>query len=287
MDALVAWRRAVKAGEGTAVEASPRLARSPHGVGVGLEPGCKRMRAVEVGERTRARAQRLGPQGTQVLAPAGLPLLLTDGLRESLTALVTHSGGWMPPERRQAPGPRPPPRWRPRPQRLYAQVGTSSRRRGRVGGTHRVGCGTREAIERRLATRGGKSNTRFIARLNLDIRQQGAALGRRGNTLCTHDAGLRHPLTLFQTEQNVVLPHASGRVPRPAARHAAGTVTRWQPQTPGMAAGVTAHVWSLRAGWRDRVPPWPQPQGREGRGERAARAPQREKRGDSLRERVE
>ena len=39
-----------------------------------------------------------------------------------------------------------------------------------------------------------------------------------------------------------------------------GAVTRWQPRTPALAAGLTAHVWTRceRLLWR--VPPWPQPQ---------------------------
>ena len=122
--------------------------------------------------------------------------------------------------------------------------------------------GTREAIERILAKRGWKINTSFIERLNLDIRQHVAATGRRVNTRCKHEAGLRHQLTLFQTYHNFVLPHASLRMPLPAARHGAGTVTRWQQGTPAMAAGVTDHVWSLREVLLYRVPPWPQPPGR-------------------------
>ena len=113
-----------------------------------------------------------------------------------------------------------------------------------------------------------------------------AAVGRRVNTLCKHEAGLRHQLTLFQTYPNVVLPHASLRVPLPAARHGAGTVTCWQQGTPAMAAGVTDHAWSLREVLLYRVPLWPQPQGREGSGDSDARAPQREKRVYRLIERV-
>ena len=87
----------------------------------------------------------------------------------------------------------------PLPQLLYAQVVKSYRRRRLVGATHRVVFGTREAIERILAKRGWKINTAFAERLNLDLRQHVAAIGRRVNTLCTHEAGIRQPLALFYT----------------------------------------------------------------------------------------
>jgi hypothetical protein len=96
--------------------------------------------------------------------------------------------------------------------------------------------------------------------LNLDFRQHIAAIGRRVNTLCKHEAGLRHQLALFQTYHNFVLPHASLRVPLPHVTDGTASVKQWQQQTPAMAAGLTNRVWSLRDVLMFRVPPWPQPQ---------------------------
>jgi transposase-like protein len=90
MDELFAWLSAVKDGEVTEAEAITRLSRSPHGVWVAMDPVCKLILAVDVGERTLATAQRLVHQVTQVLASDCAPLFLTDGFREYLTALVTH-----------------------------------------------------------------------------------------------------------------------------------------------------------------------------------------------------
>ena len=59
----------------------------------------------------------------------------------------------------------------------------------------------------------GPSTPPFVERLNLDIRQRVAAIGRRVNTLCQGEAGLRDQLTLFQVYHNFVLPHASLRQP--------------------------------------------------------------------------
>ena len=85
----------------------------------------------------------------------------------------------MHPERRQDKGPWPKPRWMPLPELLYAQVVKSYRRRRIVGVTHRVVFGTRLAIEQVLARCGWTINTAFVERLNLDIRQRVAAIGRR------------------------------------------------------------------------------------------------------------
>jgi hypothetical protein len=51
-----------------------------------------------------------------------------------------------------------------------------------VGVTHRVVFGTQLAIEQVLAACGWTINTAFVERLNLDLRQRVAAIGRRVNT---------------------------------------------------------------------------------------------------------
>jgi IS1 family transposase/transposase-like protein len=258
MDELFALLSAVKDGEVTEGEAIKRLSRSPHWVWVAMDPVCKLILAVDVGDRTLAMAQRLVHQVTQALAPHCAPLFLTDGFREYFTALITHYGQWMHPERRQAKGPRPRPRWKPQPGLLYAQVVKSYRRRRIVGVQHRVIFGAAQTIESILAKRGWKINTSFVERLNLDFRQHVAAIGRRVTTLCKHEAGLRQQLALFQVYHNFVLPHASLRLPLPEPIYGTRAVKQWQPRTPAMAAALTDHVWSLREVLLFRVPPWPQ-----------------------------
>jgi hypothetical protein len=107
---------------------------------------------------------------------------------------------------------------------------------------------------------GGSANLQhypaFIERLNLDFRQHVAAIGRRVNTLCKHEAGLRQQLAMFQAYHNFCLPHASLRLLLPET----DDIRRWQPRTPAMAAGLTERVWSMRAILKYRVPPWPQTQ---------------------------
>jgi hypothetical protein len=150
----------------------------------------------------------------------------------------------------------------PLPELLYAQVVKTMRRRRIVGVKHRVVFGTQLAIEQVLAACGWTINTAFVERLNLDLRQRVAAIGRRVNTLCKGEAGLLDQLAVFQTYHNFVLPHASLRQPLlvPEQTNGTGSARLWRPQTPAMAAGLTDHVWSLKEGLLYRVPPWPQPQ---------------------------
>ena len=129
LDELYAVLRDLKAGEISDDEAIKRLERSPYWVWTVMDPTSKLLVAVDVGSRTLAMAQRVVHQVTQMLAPGCVPLFLTDGLKDYATALLTHFGHWMHPERRQDKGPRPKPRWIPLPELLYAQVVKSYRRR--------------------------------------------------------------------------------------------------------------------------------------------------------------
>jgi IS1 family transposase len=262
LDEVYAVLRDCKAGAISDDEAIQRLERSPSWVWTAMEPTSKLLVVVEVGSRTLAMAQRVVHQVTRMLAPGCVPLLVTDGLKDDGTALLTHCGYWRQPERRQATGPMPKPRWMPLPALRYAQVVKSYRRRRLVGVTHRVVFGTRLAIEQVLAACGWTINTAFVERLNLDIRQRVAAIGRRVNTLCQGEAGLRDQLVLFQVYHNFVLPHASLRqaLDEPIRTPRMGSAKLWRPCTPAMAAGLTDHVWTLKEVLLYRVPPWPQPQ---------------------------
>jgi hypothetical protein len=138
----------------------------------------------------------------------------------------------------------------------------SYRRRRIVGVKHHVVFGTLKTVQEVLAKRGWQINTAFVERLNLDFPQHIAAIGRRVNTLCKHEAGLRQQLALFQGYHNFVLPHASLRqtLTEPVLTNGTGSAKRWRPCTPAMAAGLTDRVWSLRDVVLFRVPSWPQPQ---------------------------
>jgi hypothetical protein len=263
LDERSARLRAGKEGEVSEAEALTRLSRSPRWGWVAMAPGTKWVLALDVGARTLARAPGVGPQVLQGLASGGVPRCLPDGFKAYATALLTPSGQGVQPARRQATGPAPKPRWRPLPELLDAQVVKSSRRRRIVGGQHRVGFGTMERGKQVLAAWGQQIKTAFVERLNLDIHQRVAAVGRRGNTRCQGEDGLQHHLAVCQTSHHCVLPHASLRQPLPQLwpTNGTGSAKRGRPCTPAMAAGLTDQVWTLREVLLFRVPPWPQPAG--------------------------
>jgi hypothetical protein len=214
-----------------------------------VDPESKLLLAIDVGDRTLAMAQCFKHHVAQVLAPDCAPRFLTDRFREYMTALLTHYGPWVQPPRRQAQGPAPKPRGMPLPPWLYAQVVKTIRRRRLVRVRHRVVVGTLAAVNDVLASHGWHINTAFGERINLSIRQHVAAVGRRVNTLCKGEDGLRQQLAVFHCYDS--LPHASLRQPLsvPESTHGRGSATQWRPCTPAMAAGFTDHVWSLKEVW--------------------------------------
>jgi IS1 family transposase len=239
LDELYAVLRAVKDGALRADEAIQRLERSPHWVWTAMAPESKVLLAIDVGPRTLAMAQGIVHQVVRVVAPDCLPLFLTDGFKEYGTALLSHFGYWVLPERQRVHGPAPKPRWMPLPELLSAQVVKSYRRRRLVGVKHRVVFGTMERVQQVLSACGWQINTAFVERLNLDLRQRVAAVGRRVNTLCKGEDSLGQQLVVFQSYHNFCLPHASMRQPSlvPAPTNGTGAARQWRPYTPAMAAG--------------------------------------------------
>jgi IS1 family transposase/transposase-like protein len=262
LDELYAVLSAVKDGKMREDEAIRRLSRAPHWVWTAIDPQSKLLLAIAVGPRTRTMAQHCVYQIVQVLAPGCVPLFLTDGFKDYLTALLTHFGHWVQPPRRHATGPAPKPRWLPLPELLYAQVIKTIRRQRLVRVRHRVVFGTHGAVQQVLAACSWQINTAFVERLNLTIRQHVAAIGRRVSTLCKGEDGLRQQLALYHCYYNFCLPHASLRqpLPQPEVTNGTGSARLWRPCTPAMAARLTDHVWSLKEVLLYRVPPWPQPQ---------------------------
>jgi hypothetical protein len=147
LDELFALLSAVKAGAVSEAEAIARLERMSQWVWVAMDPESKLLLALDVGDRTLALAQRVVRHVARVLAPDCTPLFLTDGFREYMTALLTHYGQWIQPERRQAKGSRPKSRSMPQPGLLYAHVIKTIRRRRLVRVSHRVVFGTLAAVE--------------------------------------------------------------------------------------------------------------------------------------------
>lgn len=133
----------------------------------------------------------------QLFAPDCRPLLLPDGHKDYVMAILAPCGHWVQPERRQVTGPAPKPRGMPQPQRLYAQGIQVTRRRRLVRVQHRAVFGALAAIAQVLAACGWQINTACIARVNLSIRHQVAAVGRRVRTLGQGEDGLRQQRAVY------------------------------------------------------------------------------------------
>ena len=147
LDELYAVLSAVRDGDISAAEAIERLSRSPHWVWTAIDPESKLLLSVQVGERTLAMAHAVLHQRTQLLAPGGVPLFVSDGYPHYLTAIGAHFGPWVPLPRPQARGPALQPRWMPLPELLYVQGVKTMRRRRMVAVKHRVVFGTKAAVE--------------------------------------------------------------------------------------------------------------------------------------------
>jgi hypothetical protein len=107
----------------------------------------------------------------------------------------------------------------------------------------RVCCGSK-----RLEALGDSISTSLIARLNLTLRHAWAPLVRKSWSVCKERPQMRRRVVRLQAFSNCARPHMRLRLPRPEQEpHASGLM---QPtgchRTPGMAAGLTDHVWSFR-----------------------------------------
>lgn len=237
--------------------------RAKRWVWAGMDPVSKLLLAYVVGDRSLASAQLLIHAIACLLAPGCVPLFISDQWVAYATALLTHFGHWVEVPRRHRLGRSPKPRWLPLPDLQYAQV-VKQRVKGRVVSvTHRVVYGSLEQVTAILSQSGVGQviNTAFIERLNLNIRQHVAALGRKVISLAKSDSGLNNQLALRQGYYNFCLPHSALRIPLPEPQPTKGNGSpkKWQLRTPGMAAGVTDRMWRMEELLLFRVPSWRQP----------------------------
>lgn len=137
---------------------------------------------------------------------------------------------------------------------MIAQV-VKQYERGRVIGVlQRIVQGTTAQVQAALTqTQGdGVINTAFIERLNATFRARLCGLVRRGRSLTKQGATLQQGVYLVGTVYNFCTLHRSLRVPLLIGSR--GRV-HWVQRTPAMAAGITAHAWTVRELMLCRVPP--------------------------------
>lgn len=126
---------------------------------------------------------------------------------------------------------------------------------GHVSGVlHRIVQGTCAQVQVLLMQTqgGGVINTAFIERLNATFRARLCGLVRRGRSLTKQSATLYQGVYLVGTVYNFCTFHQSLRLPLLIGSR--GRI-HWVPRTPAMAAGITAHRWTMQELLSYRVPP--------------------------------
>ena len=210
-------------------------------VWISFAPEFRLILAAFVGPRTFDSALQLIQMTAAVVL--GVPCFFSDGFSCYLSALIEiyHTLKTFP--RTGKPGrPRKSVK-EPHPDLVYGQV-IKKKRQGRLQElVYRVCCGAK-----RLEELGLSISTSLIERLNLTLRHALAPLVRKSASFCKDRTQMRRRVVLFQAFYNFARPHMSLRLPvsEPVA-HASGLIQpKWCHRTPGMAAGLTDHVWTLR-----------------------------------------
>jgi IS1 family transposase/transposase-like protein len=197
--------------------------------------------ATLVGPRTFASALQLIQMTAAVVL--GVPCFFSDGFSCYLSALleVYHTLKTFP--RTGKPGRPKQPVKEPHPELVYGQV-IKKKQKGRLKElVYRVRCGAK-----RLEDLGLSISPSLLERLNLTLRHALAPLARKSGSFCKDRTQMRRRVVLFQAFYNFARPHMSLRVPlADQESYTAGLIQpKWSPRTPGMAAGLTDHVWTFR-----------------------------------------
>ena len=113
-----------------------------------------------------------------------------------------------------------------------------------MAGKRQIVFGSEDALIQILATDGWGSqiNPSSIERDNLTSRHSQGRLGRKTLSHAKKKVSLPRHLDLEEALSNCIRPHSALKV---KLRQAAAPGRRWQQRPPAIAAGLTAHIWSL------------------------------------------
>jgi transposase-like protein len=210
-------------------------------VWVSFAPEFRLLLVTSVGPRTFHSALKLIQLTARVVL--GVPIFFSDGFSSYLPALLEVFHQLIPFPRTGKRGRPKNPVKEPHPDLVYAQV-IKDKQQGRLKNlTRRVLLGAE-----RLAALGVPISTSLLERFNLTLRHALAPLARNCLGFCKDLTQLRRRVTFYQAFYNFARPHQTLRRPLPDIDPAQipRFQQKWQPRTPGMAAGLTDHVWSFR-----------------------------------------
>lgn len=142
----------------------------------------------------------------------------------------------------------------PAPGLLIGQLVKDYSKHRLVGSSVRLVQGTAAEVAAVLARTGSgrQIQTAYIERLNATFRSKLAVLGRRTRNLARQETTLTAGMYLVGCLYNFCWPHRSLR-----QRAAPGAGRKWAERTPAMAAGLTAHCWTVEELLRYALPPPP------------------------------
>jgi IS1 family transposase/transposase-like protein len=226
-------------------------------VWVAFAPVWRLVVAFVIGKRTQESADVLLERVMHV-TDKHIPFFTSDQLPEYRRALLHAYGIWHQPQRTGNRGRYPKPLLMAPPGLMYAQV-VRVRAHGRVVEVDsKVVFGDPKAIAEQLTSLPTSKtiNTSFVERNNLTQRQSNRRLTRRTNGFSKELSWFERQLWLSLAYYHLVLPHHGLRQPLPApeSTRGAGSLRRWQPGTPALAARLTDHVWTTTELLSYRVP---------------------------------
>ena len=226
-------------------------------VWVAFAPVWRMVLAFVIGKRSQESANLLLDRVAYV-TDDHIPFFTSDQLSHYKNALLHTYGVWHQPQRQGKRGPHPKPRLIAPSNLLYAQV-VKKREKGRVVEVAtKIIFGHEQAVADKLdgSLVSQTINTIFVERDNLTQRLSNRRLTRRTNGFSKEMGWFEKQLWLSLAYYHLILPHYSLRQPllEPQITRGTGTLRKWKPITPAMAACMTDHVWTTSELLSYRVP---------------------------------
>ena len=230
-------RKVSKKSENTKPESSQETEDGRQWIWISYAPQFRLILAMVVGPRTFETALSLIAMTAGIVL--GVPCFFSDGFSCYFNALLEYYHEIkIFPKTGQRGRPKEPVK-EPHSELVYGQMVKEKKNGKLLKITYRIRCGAE-----RLAKLGFKIGTSFLERLNLTIRQSLSPLKRKTLGYSKNRENLKKQTVFFQAFYNFARPHMSLR--ERICDSEERFQKKWNQKTPGMAAGITDHVWTFR-----------------------------------------